>query len=1157
MSIRPRQIRVAIAIAVVAALVAAAAAAITVVTTAITGRASPLPSIPPWEWSGTDIAQWFSNRATSDSVVDVVTQVFATIAWLALIYVVWNIVRELIDQASHGVIDTRAPRTRQRSSSRRARPAFASSFVALLLGASTLTASTADAVGLPQRAPAVMAADAAAASVEYSDVGDNSPTDQADTGSRLPTGMTWADYTATRADESLRSIATDVSGDAELARFIWTANQHREVAPGTAFNDPTIVKQGWTLRIPVPIDSTNAFSGEVADLTAEAPVSASHDEPVERGDTLYDMIDEVIDDPVTMTHVQAVSIKNDGVATPDGTFVFSAANPDLIHPGQVFDLQPAIDLDTPGAVDPVDELPPPAAPDIVETPAEAPPVPDTPATNEAPTDNLDDGTQTGSESGGVVDNAPVDDASGDAPDAVGQGDRVQIDDPLIDPLIDPVVEPVVADTPAVADVAPPAPPVTAPAPPTPIPTNAVDVARAQPGDSAATPPQPAAAAANADESGIPFVLLAAGGLGLAGLFIALDRRRRVARAKRPLGRAITAPDPVAERHEQIMRAAAHIDRAMRVNLAVRHLGAQLAERDAALRCRYIIADSTTVTVVFDRDVELDGGWVDGPVANSWTCALSDNELESFAEVSTPWPALVPIGTLDNGSDILIDVEGLGALALTGPNIVVGSVLSALVTSISSSPYADMLTLVDDSGIGLHGLDAHLQHRLAVDSIDTLIDRLGAWIAPLDFDDQHLIAARHEFGGELEPCVAAVLCDLDDAQRAALSELPFDGSRPIALITTDTTIATTVFDVDDDATTVLDGQLIRLHRLEPVAAAVAASLFDVADVVEVSDASPLDDYRSVVESDVDATADVEADQLDDHLAGSDAVVAPALGLVERSHGVPPVPAQLFDTEPDIGWHVRNLGPLEIVHTDGTHLKNMRELFTLLAMHPAGLTASEINDKLDQSKEPTKNDHSADSVDQADTDHSDNGAKNSAEGRRARFSDLRKALGQGDALAGRSFLPMHSKARGYHVEGIRVDSVRLATCLEAARDAVGQDKINWLVGALQLVRGQINTGELTKYAWASRILSPLEACIVDAGIELAQLAADTGNWAVADWAASQVRVANPYDQRGLPIQVRARQALGDEVGIRRLHDEAIDTVDELEPDVHEVFIHALAQ
>ena len=580
MSIRPRHFRIVFAIVVIAALSAAAGAAIALVTNVVTGRASPLPTIPPWEWSGTDIAQWFSNRATSDSVVTVVTQVFATIAWLALIYVAWNVIRELIDQASHGVIDTQAPRTRQRSSSRRARPAFASSFVAVLLGASTLTASTVGAVGLPERAPAV-ARHRRRRSI-HRRRSDHRTLIEVDADTALPAGMTWADHAVTRADESLRSIAADASGDASLARFIWTANQHREVAPGTALNDPTIVKQGWTLRIPVPLGSPNALP--VITPTAETPAPDSHDEHVERGDNLYAMIDEVIDDPVTPTHVEAVALENDGVTTPDGTFTFSASNPDLIHPGQVFDLQPAINLATPTpGIDPVvDELPPPAATDAVETPTEAPPIYEAPTANETTADN----PSTDVNGGGVAADAPA---------------------------ADPVVE----ATPVVADIAVPAPAVPAPAPPTPIPTNAVDVPRAQPGDSAATPPQPATAATvDIDQGGIPIMLLAAGGLGLAGLFMALDRRRRIARAKRPLGRAIAAPDPAVQRDEQIMRAAAHIDRATRVNLAVRQLGAQLAERDGPLRSRYILADSTTVTVVFDRHVELNNGWVAGTVPNS-------------------------------------------------------------------------------------------------------------------------------------------------------------------------------------------------------------------------------------------------------------------------------------------------------------------------------------------------------------------------------------------------------------------------------------------------------------------------------------------------------------------------------------------------------------
>ncbi len=1133
MTNRPRHIRVAFAIAVITLLTAAAAGAIAFVTRTITGRASPLPTIPPWEWSGTDIAQWFSNRATADSVIDVVTQAFATTAWLTLAYIAWNLIRELADQTNHGVIDTRALRTRHRSTSRRPRPAFTTSFVALLLGASTLTLSTASAVGLPQRAPAVMAAETS--SVPAVNGSQAPPTLTTDSDSVLPVGMTWADYTVTRADESLRSIAADLSGDPALARTIWTANQHRDVAPNTAFNDPTIVQQGWTLRIPVSIGSTNAAPTAVEMSSDETAAETGHYETVEPGDTLYNMIDDVIEDEVTMTHVEAVSTRNNSVATPDGTFEFSATNPNLIHPGQVFDLQPAIDIAVGEPAEVATELPPPAPPDLDQTPAAAPP----PAA-ETPRTAADLPGHSPEES------ATVDDSASETPDAAGQPDRIRLDEPT-------QVEP----TRPVVEASPPTPAITTPAPPTPIPADAVAIPGAQPGDAAATlPPGAETSVDETGQSGIPIELLAVGGLSLAGLFIALDRRRRIARAQRPLGRAVAAPDPAVEHDEQIMRAAAHIDRATRVNLAVRQLGAHLAEREAPLRSRYVLADSSTVTVVFDRSVELGAGWVEATIRNGWTCALTDDELEPFAAVSTPWPALVPIGTLDDGTDVLIDVEGLGALAIDGPPAVVDSVLSAIVTSLASSPYADLLTLSDDNSVGLHGLDTHLQHRLAVDSVDTLLDRLGAWVAPLDFDDQHLIAARHEFGGELEPCIAAVVTDLSNAQRTALSSLPFDGSRPIALITTDTTVASTVFDVDEDATTLLDGQRVRLHRLEPAAATVAAALFNTADIVEVSDASPLDDYRTVVAEPVEAHTGEAPERNAATGAGAlpSPAAMPALEVVGSMNGVPAVPAQLFDTEPEAGWHVRNLGPLEIVHTNGTHLKNMRELFTLLSMHPAGLTAAEINDKLEQSKDPTAHKCAAGGSEGSDTTRA---SKRTTDGRRARYSDLRKALGQGDALAGRTYLPMHSKARGYHVEGIRVDSVRFVKCLEAAKDAVGQDKVNWLVGALQLVRGQINTGELTKYAWATRILSPLEACIVDAGIELAQLAADCGNWTVADWAANQVRVANPYDQRGLPIQVQARQALGDEVGIRRLHDEAIDTVDELEPDVQDVFIHALAQ
>ena len=74
---RPRPLRVLAAGAAIGVAVLAAGALIAIVTQAITGRASPLPTTPPWRWSLDAIAHWFSTDATSSSAVDVAVRVLA------------------------------------------------------------------------------------------------------------------------------------------------------------------------------------------------------------------------------------------------------------------------------------------------------------------------------------------------------------------------------------------------------------------------------------------------------------------------------------------------------------------------------------------------------------------------------------------------------------------------------------------------------------------------------------------------------------------------------------------------------------------------------------------------------------------------------------------------------------------------------------------------------------------------------------------------------------------------------------------------------------------------------------------------------------------------------------------------------------------------
>jgi len=145
-----------------------------------------------------------------------------------------------------------------------------------------------------------------------------------------------------------------------------------------------------------------------------------------------------------------------------------------------------------------------------------------------------------------------------------------------------------------------------------------------------------------------------------------------------------------------------------------------------------------------------------------------------------------------------------------------------------------------------------------------------------------------------------------------------------------------------------------------------------------------------------------------------------------------------------------------------------------------------------------------------------------------------LGVGDTEAGRRFLPPAAQNR-YRVDRVRLHADDFFALPRGATITPNtQERINALAGALQLVRGTIGTGEATSWGWASQHLATIEAAIIDAALELAELATLQQDWKLADWAATRTQIANPHEQRGLPYAIRARRELGDRTGIQRLHD-----------------------
>ena len=196
--------------------------------------------------------------------------------------------------------------------------------------------------------------------------------------------------------------------------------------------------------------------------------------------------------------------------------------------------------------------------------------------------------------------------------------------------------------------------------------------------------------------------------------------------------------------------------------------------------------------------------------------------------------------------------------------------AAMICALGASPTADMVTVIDDGHVALYGLDRYLSNRIELAGIDALLERLDAWTEPFRFEARHLLAQRHDDPGELEPCVAAIVARVDDTARSRLHALPTDGTRPIAVITTDPSIARTLLDVDEHGLATFDGQTIRCHRLTPTVADTARQL------IEHADSAPVVEAR---------------------------LAEPSVAAVEQP--------SLFPPDPD-AWLVQVLGPLRIHH-----------------------------------------------------------------------------------------------------------------------------------------------------------------------------------------------------------------------------------------------------
>jgi LysM repeat protein len=193
--------------------------------------------------------------------------------------------------------------------------------------------------------------------------------------------------------------------------------------------------------------------------------------------------------------------------------------------------------------------------------------------------------------------------------------------------------------------------------------------------------------------------------------VAVRRRRRLREA--PARARLPRPTPRVELVERELRNVVAGERVARVDLATRAATMSLIAGGQRLLVATAATDGT-IEIVSSGPVLLPAIWQGQ--GDHWTLPASV-PLETIAadarQVNAPCPALVQLGADDNGRDVYVDLEAIGALEIGGPIGQRDSIVAAIAATLAGSVLAEVTALVS---VGVP-VDAFLGHRLHTTATD--------------------------------------------------------------------------------------------------------------------------------------------------------------------------------------------------------------------------------------------------------------------------------------------------------------------------------------------------------------------------------------------------------------------------------------------------------
>lgn len=907
--------------------------------------------------------------------------------------------------------------------------------------------------------------------------------------------------------DTLWSIAEATLGDGRRWKEIRTVNTGRTMTDGRLFTDTTeTLRQGWVLVLPA-----DASVADDSDTTTEKAGEVT----VRRGDNFWKIAQATLtsawgrppsDGEISLYWRQLVAANRDRLAPPH--------DPDLIYPGQIFELPP-VPTDpqiAPTATTPEsdveagevtvqagdnfwsiaisaladawdriptsaetipywkalvdgnrDRLAPPHDPNLIY-PGQVfhlPAIPDDPTSPIAP------------EAGAEVEAPPLEPTS--PPSESSQTTPTTIPQPLPNTLPTPP-----AETPAA--------PQTAEAP-------------TQDEVTVSTTP-PAHDDESADDAGLagelfPIVSRLAGlGILAAGIVALLRRLRTTQLRHRPAGTIPTSPPPDTARTEAMIRTAAAPTATEFIDAALRAMAHDViaAHIPPPQVVGVHLSTEKLRLLLWTPRANPPPGWEIDDEGRSWTLPTSSNiqRLRDKANgVPAPYPALTSVGHEDH-AQLLLDLEFFGAAQITGDPHDVVATCYTMATELAATPLADDLQIFC---VGFGADLAELERVTVVDHLGEVLPAIEAKAAAITRTD-----ATSPLEGRLSPANGGTWDPIVVLHPTA--HAPDEARRLLTIAHGGRSVAAVVGYPTGDRWRlhVADGTV----RVEPLGLTFAR--------------------RNLTPDEQTAVADLVAAAKDLEGIPTELTTDPVAAFDEVTQ-VPQSAEQTLFAEhrhvepvPDQGPEMRVLGTLRV---DGVvrrfPLRKCTELVAYLTFHRGGVEADTLMEALWPEQPP------------------DNERLN------RHTSRARVTLGPGPD--GQPYVPYITDGIYRISPHLRSDIERFTNHIRQADQTTGADQVRHLQAALELVEGTPFTGAGNAYTWAHTdgLITHTIVSIDNAAHRLAHHALDHGDTEQATWAARKGLLATGACEACYRNLMRAAAIEGNQVAFEATYRELLAVID----------------